>query len=643
MAEIVKRASDIRTKELNFSQVLISLSSSIACMPIVSKQGSPFPKHFTNNVDYTFEYGSPNPSISMSIQMGLDYFTEGTDLWGLRVTGQGAKYSAILMYQDGAVTKLIPVSAGIVDPLNVDWNALLPKANTEAIALFYPNRGPGSYGDIFGIGISTKNLTTPANISAVSHSTGGFLPASTYSYRIAALGQNGETLASAPAEVIISAAGVTNSVSITWDAIDNAIGYAVYGRADGSGCLATVGAGTTSFVDAGTITADVAHQPITDPADLAAQLETFDVQLFDTSANLTTPAETFSCTLDYAMDASGAQSELEDRINPFSQYLKVVSNAAALIEFPKVTACQLQNMAGGNSGAAPTSYEIVKAMQVFRNKQLYRVNTFINAGFSDPIVQKALDSIAQYRGDAVALLDVPSAKQKFQSAIDYRRLELNLNSTYSALFCPDILEADLTNGRQIYVPFSGMAAALLARTDRVSDPSRSPAGLNRGLIDALKQRYQYDDPQASALFEAQVNYIRTFSGAGMALWEQQTLANEFSALSWLNVRRITNVIKTASYDYLLYALQEPNSDHLKRSIVDGLTTYLQNLKNNDSLSDFNVVCDNTNNSLAVANAAILVVSIVLVPMLAVHEIQLQMIISKQGVSFKEVLRKAGNQ
>ncbi|MGF4020936.1 phage tail sheath subtilisin-like domain-containing protein, partial [Staphylococcus aureus] len=142
------------------------------------------------------------------------------------------------------------------------------------------------------------------------------------------------------------------------------------------------------------------------------------------------------------------------------------------------------------------------------------------------------DSLAQQRGDCVALLDVPSNAQQFQQAINYRNLQLNLNSTYSALFAPDVLEADTINGKQQYVPFSGWAGALCARTDRVANPSFSPAGLNRGIVNVLGTRYTYDQGQMDALFQAQVNYTQTFVGQGIALWEQQTLAAQMSALSW---------------------------------------------------------------------------------------------------------------
>jgi phage tail sheath protein FI len=305
--------------------------------------------------------------------------------------------------------------------------------------------------------------------------------------------------------------------------------------------------------------------------------------------------------------------------------------------YPQVNSIAKTALGGGDSGTAPTSYNVAQALQVFSNKQIYGSNVFINAGLTDPIVQVAMDTLVQARGDAVSLLDVPSSQQSFQAAIDYRNLQLNLNSTYSALFGPDVLQADLINGKQVYNPPSGWIAALCARTDRVANQAYSIAGLNRGILNILKARYQYDDGQSTAMYQAQVNYIRTFVGKGTALWEQQTLNAQDSALTWLSVRRIVNVIKTSLYGFLLYALQEMNSDQVRRQIVNSCNNYLDAIKSAQGLADFRVVCDDSNNTPTTFNAGVLVVSVILIPNIPIHEIQLQVVISKSGVSFNEVL------
>jgi len=639
-----QQSSKVIIQEINLSQVITSASTSVVAQVIVSNQGSTSPKLFTNGQNYLSQYGNPNAQISFDVYCALDYFSEGNQLWGLRVVGEGALYSSVLMWSDGVLTYLTPIAAGIVDPTQPDWAAILPVGSTnEALALFYPNLGPGSYGDNLAISIVSSNLQQPAEPTLASALTGGTLVAGTYQYQVSSLGPAGETLASAPAQIIISGMGVTNTVTVTWVIDPNAIGYNLYGRVTGGtyGLMATIGQGTSSFIDTGALIPNPAILPITSPANVAAPSPTFGLNVYSLSQSLNYPVEQFNCSLIDYTDSTGMETELEQRINPFSQYIQVTSNVPALpgypVDLPPIDSVASTAMAGGDSGTAPTPYDVAAAWSTFQNKQLYSINILLNSGNSTPTVQLAMDTLAQSRGDCVSLIDMPSASQQFQNALNYRNLQLNLNSTYSAIFSPDMLEADTINGKQQYVPFSGWAAALCARTDRVANPSFSIAGLNRGIVNVLGTRYTYDAGQMDDLFDAQINYTQTFIGQGTALWEQQTLAAQFSALSWVSVRRIVNVMKTALYNFLLYALQEPNDDFLGRQIVASCTDYLQSIQNARGISSFTVVSDNSNNTAQDFNSGIRNVTVIVIPLVPTHIINLQVVISQQGVSFTEAL------
>jgi phage tail sheath protein FI len=189
------------------------------------------------------------------------------------------------------------------------------------------------------------------------------------------------------------------------------------------------------------------------------------------------------------------------------------------------------NLAGGDSGSAPTSANINAGWDVFKNKEKYKVDVLVNAGRTDVAVQRKMDALAQQRFDCVSFLDLPAGAQTAQSAVDFRNLDLNLNSSYSALFCSDLQEMDPISGKVLYVPPSGAMAGLLARTTRIAQPWFSMAGLNRGLLNALDVRETYDDGEATLLYQSQVNYMRKFIGQGIPLWEQQTLYAKSSALS----------------------------------------------------------------------------------------------------------------
>lgn len=669
------QGSKVIVQEINLSQVITSASTSVVAQVIASKQGRTTPVQFTNAQDYLNEYGNPDASVSMDVYCGLDYFKEGQTLWGLRVAGANAMYAAVLLAGNvvtGQVA-LYPVTAGVTDPTDPDWNTLVPGLTLTPLALFYPNRGPGGYADTLEIEVVSANLGQVSNVQTTtallpSSSTAPGLVPGTYQYQVSNVGSNGEALASSMAIIAIGGSNIKNTVTVSWPWNKNAVAYNIYGNTtsnfgrmismgqvpisqtvtinDGSGNpLKDSNGNVIQFVqwtDDGSLTPNTAQEPITSAANLPKPIQTFGINVYDTSVNSSYPRESFNVSYYDNTDSTGLETELEQRINPFSEYIQVTSNIPTVTAIdgnvlPPMNSVSPTAMAGGNSGDVPTSFQIAGAWNTFADKQLYAVNILLNSGHADPTVQLAMDTLAQQRGDCVALLDVPSTQQKFQQAINYRKLQLNLNSTYSALFNPDVLEADTINGKQQYVPFSGWAAALCARTDRVANPSFSIAGLNRGLVNVLKTRYTYDQGQMDAMFQAQVNYTQTFIGQGIALWEQQTLAAQMSALSWLSVRRIVNVIKTALYQFLLYSLQEPNDDFTGRQIVASCSDYLQSIQNARGISSFTVISDASNNTAQDFNSGIRNVTVIIVPVIPIHIINLQVVVSKQGVSFQEAL------
>lgn len=640
MSLIEQKPSGVYTKEIDLSSLITTASTSVVAQVVVSKQGSTKPKFFVSADDYIAEYGNPDSAISFDQYCAVDYFREGSELWAVRVAGEGATTSAVALCFDQGGFQLVSVSTGIADTDNIDWNKVLPSGYSNPVAVFYPTRGPGSYADTYAIAIKS-NVVEPFEISqikATSSNTDGTLPAGTYTYQVSKIGKDGsESLVSNPVTVVIASDDQSNSITLEIEPDELAIGYRVYGRtAEEVGLLAELGSADTTFTDTGALLPDVEVQPIVDSSEMKGADSQFTVEIYDLAYNTSTPLETYTCTLGQGTDASGYATELTERINPFSTYVNVASNALAydLEDLPRIQSISAVNMAGGDSGDAPTSYDIAAAWGQFDDKQVYGITLLLNSGKANPIVQKAMIELAEKRGDCVALLDMPSASQKMQQALDYRNLQLNANTTYAAIFMPDLLEADNFNGKQLYVPPSGWAAALCARTDRVANPSYSIAGLNRGLLNVLNTRYTYKDEEMKPLYQAQINYTKTFIGAGIALWEQQTLQSQYSALSWLSVRRIVNTLKKSLEDYLIYSIQEPNDDFTVRSIVSSCSNYLQGLVDARAIRQFTV---DTTTPATEIDAGFRRVNIVIIPMIPIHVIQLNIGISKTSITIEEAL------
>lgn len=638
MPGLVQQSSDVRFREIDLSQTLRARSTSAGAIGFVSRKGRTTPFRVTNAQDFLAEYGTPDAAVSFGHYCALDFLKEGSDLWCLRVTSAAARYAAAFIRDNGSgVTESTSVSGGIPDPVDVDWNLYIAGAQIP-LMMFTPKSGPGSWANSLAVRIRSDNIDPPTGLAGSSQTTGGSLANGSYDYRVSAISPNGETLATAPYTVVIGGITTTARVTLTWNLVEGAIGYYVYGRVAGTPeFIAQVGAATNTYTDTGAVTPSASKLPILSPTGLPEAASTFDVEIYDLNSNTTIPVETWTVSLTDQVDGTGQQLEVEQRINAFSDYVHVESYATQLTVIPVVKTTPRVNLTGGDSGTAPTNGQIGNAMEeAFLDPERIQVNILINSGIHDIGYKQRLESIARRRGDAVAVLDAPPTAQNYQDYIDFRNLQINLDSSYAALYGPDILSDDPYNGKKLYVPPSGYVASIYARTDSVAGPQYAPAGLNRGLLNVLGLREEYNDAQRTALFNAQCNYVRKFIGGGIAVFEASTLQKKASALSWVSVRRMVNVIKVSVRDFLLYSLHEPNDDFTRRQIVQSVSEFLQFWKDARGILDFLVVSDDTNNPPAQYNLGILKVTVFITPVIPVHEIQVDMVITKQGVSFSEI-------
>jgi phage tail sheath protein FI len=374
------------------------------------------------------------------------------------------------------------------------------------------------------------------------------------------------------------------------------------------------------------------------PSVAPAATDRFTVQVFDSRYSTSDALEEWECTLKDAVDDTGQQMEITQRINAFSELLEVTSNVPNLLSAPPaIKATARTPLLGGTSGSAVTNSQIAAAWSTyFGDAEKVKVQLLINGGYTDVTVQQQMVQIAQKRGDAVALLDIPSASQSADNAVKYRTLIAGIDSSYCAWYTADNFQSDLYNGKKLYTPPSGWAAAVCARTDRIVGAQGAPAGMNRALLPILGTRHEYDDAERTYLFENKINYTRKIIGSGNFIWEQVTGQSKNSALSWLNVRRMINVIKTSVKDFLMFSLQEPNDDFTRKQIVTACTEYLQAWKDARGIVDFKVVVDDSNNTPAFFNRGILKVAFFITPMIPIHEIQVDVVITKKGVSFSEI-------
>ncbi len=209
------------------------------------------------------------------------------------------------------------------------------------------------------------------------------------------------------------------------------------------------------------------------------------------------------------------------------------------------------------------------------------------------------------------------------------------------MYTPDLKINDSYNDLVLYVPPSGHVAAVYAKTDYVAQPWFAPAGLNRGVLNVLGLRYKYNFGDREFLAPAQISYMRNFPGQGIAVWEQKTMQAKTSALSFMNVRRLLDVIEISVSKALLYSNFEPNDDLLRMQIVGMIGEFLEAVKNGRGVQQYLVVSDASNNSPSNVGQGILQIDVYITPTLPAERILLNVAITKQGASFQELVARGG--
>lgn len=354
--------------------------------------------------------------------------------------------------------------------------------------------------------------------------------------------------------------------------------------------------------------------------------------------------ESFLVKRTHSLDGYGNQLYIEDVINKQSKLIRVRNNENAP-EIKLTETCHVF-LDGATNGGRVTLGQMLAGWDLYKDPELVNVNILIQGGAPVGMndlqdiadIQRRMASVARERMDAIAVLDVPSRMQETANAVSYRVQDLNLDTSYAAMYTPDVAIRDKFNDLDLWVPPSGYAAAAYARTDEDAETWFAPAGMTRGALNVVNCRHIYNQGHRDALADSQINPIRFFpNGAGYKIWGADTLQTMPSALSNVSVRRLMSKIEKAVGRSDLYSVFDPNDMILRSRIAAMIERYLEPIRDAGGLYWFSVVCDETNNPPAVSASGTLVVDAYFDPVITTKRIKLTANILKTGASFREVV------
>ena len=196
---------------------------------------------------------------------------------------------------------------------------------------------------------------------------------------------------------------------------------------------------------------------------------------------------------------------------------------------------------------------------------------------------------------------------------------------------------DKYNDAYINVPASGHVAGLCARTDASADPWFSPAGLTRGqLLGITRLAFNPTQLQRDDLYKKRVNPIVSFPGEGTLLFGDRTLLAKPSAFDRINVRRLFIVLEKAIATAARAQLFEFNDEFTRAMFRNMVEPFLRDVKGRRGVTDFRVVCDDTNNTADIIDSNQFVGDIYIKPNRSINFITLNFIATRSGVDFNEI-------
>jgi phage tail sheath protein FI len=307
------------------------------------------------------------------------------------------------------------------------------------------------------------------------------------------------------------------------------------------------------------------------------------------------------------------------------------------------------SLASGTDDFAATNAEIATAYEKFADTESVDLALLLcgpsqtSADATGDVKATAVMDIATARKDCVAFIsparadvvDVANAVTQTQNVVGFAD---GLPSTsYAVIDSGYKYMYDKYNDVYRYVPLNGDIAGLCARTDSIADPWFSPGGFNRGQIrGAVKLAFNPNQTQRDELYKSRVNPCVSFPGQGTVLFGDKTAQSKPSAFDRINVRRLFIVLEKACSTAAKFQLFEFNDEFSRANFRNLVEPFLRDVQGRRGITDFSVVCDDSNNTGDVIDRNEFRADIFIKPARSINFIQLNFVATRTGIAFSEV-------
>ena len=314
--------------------------------------------------------------------------------------------------------------------------------------------------------------------------------------------------------------------------------------------------------------------------------------------------------------------------------------------YTKLTDAGSYQLTLGVSDLTSTAANQLEAYNLIANPELYPI-AYIAAGkAAASTVSTLISNIAEVRKDIIVFAS-PEDKDTDGSILIGNGSDITTkvvayrdslpSSSYAVLDSGYKYQYDRYNDVYRWIPLNGDTAGLCARTDSTNDPWFSPGGYTRGQVkNVVKLAYNPDKNARDAIYSSGVNPIVSFPGQGVVLYGDKTLLAKPSAFDRIGTRRLFIILEKSISVAAKYQLFEYNDSFTRAQFKNMLEPFLRDIQGRRGITDFQVVCDTTNNTAAVIESYNFIADIYIKPNYSINYITLNFIAARQSVEFSTV-------
>ena len=296
-----------------------------------------------------------------------------------------------------------------------------------------------------------------------------------------------------------------------------------------------------------------------------------------------------------------------------------------------------ENITSENNIQGLTANDYTQSISLLANKDAFKYNVLITPGLMSDIGSTSagaislMNSIVQNRGDAMVVFDSSKYNSQIGSVLTNT---VGYDTSYAATYWPWVKTIDPTTANQVWVPASTLIPGVYAFNDNATAPWFAPAGINRGVLTtAVQAERVLTQGNRDTLYQANVNPIATYPTNGVVVFGQKTLAKKKSALDRINVRRLLIELKSYISQIADTFVFEQNDTVTRNNFLSVINPYLASVQQQQGLTAFRVVMDETNNPPNVVDNNQLVGQIYLQPTRTAEFILLDFNILPTGATF----------